>query len=449
MENISILCVDDEKNIVNALKIILEKSGYTAFTALNGFDALSILDKEHIDIAIIDYMMPRMSGTELLKKINEKSRNTEVLILTGHGTIPNAVKSIQLGASDYILKPFHKDDLLNRIEKIVRIKELRHENVELKSQLGEKYNFKNLIGRAPQMIEIFETIRKIADGDSPVLILGETGSGKEEIVKAIHYGGIRTQKNLNIIDCASINPNLFESELFGHVKGAFTGAVKDKLGLLKATGDGTILLDEIGDIPIYIQVKLLRAIEERIIKPVGSIQSHRIAARIIAATSRNLSEAIQNGTFREDLFYRLSVVTITIPPLRERKDDIPLLVNHFIAKYSKNKNIDTKISDEVVNTFMDYDWPGNVRELENCIERAFILGAQEVIDVINIPASIMSAKENVSEAGTPTIPLAEQEKEIIAKALISSNGNKRLAAKSLNVGIATLYRKIKKYGLDR
>ncbi|NVM04156.1 MAG: sigma-54-dependent Fis family transcriptional regulator [Candidatus Helarchaeota archaeon] len=448
MENFSFLCVDDDKNVVNALKIILNKSGFNVFTALNGFEALDILKSEQIDIAIIDYKMPKMNGTELLKKIKKLNHDVEVLILTGHGTIPNAVESIKIGAFDYILKPFHKEDILNSVEKIVQVKKLQDEKVMPESQLKKRYQFDNLIGSTPGMVEILNTIKKIANSNSLVFIIGETGSGKEEIAKAIHYNGIRSQKKFSIIDCASINPNLFESELFGHVKGAFTGAINDKIGLLKATGDGTIFLDEIADIPMYIQVKLLRAIEERVIRPVGSIQPQKFTARIIAATSKNLTEAINKREFREDLYYRLSVVTINVPPLRERSDDIPLLVNHFIQKFDNNRNLINKVSDEALNTLMNYHWPGNVRELKNCIERAFTLGAKRQINLKDLPDNFHAPVNRITESKNADKPtMSEYEKEIIIKAINASKGNKRKAARDLNIGIATLYRKLKKYNL--
>jgi len=449
MENYSILCVDDDRNTVSALSVILKKSGYNIYSALNGCDALKILEEEQVDIAIIDYKMPGMSGIDLLKKIKDLNYDVEVLILTGYGTIPNAVESIKLGAFDYILKPFHKNDILSRIDKILQFKKLQKENILLKNRLKEKYQFKNLIGKTPKMVEIFGMIQMIADSDATVLILGETGTGKEEIAKAIHYSGIRAQKLFNVVDCASINPNLFESELFGHVKGAFTGAINDKVGLLKATEDGTLFLDEIAEIPAYIQVKLLRAVEERVIKPVGSIQSQKFNARIIASTSRNLQDAINKREFREDLFFRLNVVSIEIPPLRERKDDIPLLINHFINKFDKNRNLIKGISNEALQVLINYDWPGNVRELENCIERAFTLGIKEIIEIKDLPKSVFSKSGKlITSQNDEKITLSEHEKEIIIQTLKETEGNKRKAAKILNIGITTLYRKLKRYGIN-
>ena len=270
MKEYSILCVDDEKSVVDVLSTILTKSGYSVFTALRGEDALKLLNEKQFDLAIIDYKMPGMNGIDLLKKINALNIDVAVLLLTGYGTIPNAVESIKLGADDYILKPFHKDDILIRIGKILESKMLHAENLLLKTQLQERFQLKNIIGKTPKMVEIIEMIPKLAASDSTVLILGETGTGKEEFSKAIYFSGNRAKKLFNVVDCSTINPNLFESELFGHVKGAFTGAMRDNTGLLKATENGTLFLDEIAEIPIHIQVKLLRAIEELVIRPVGS-----------------------------------------------------------------------------------------------------------------------------------------------------------------------------------
>ena len=449
MSNYSILCVDDDRHVVNALSIILKKSGYTVYPVLNGYDALKILEEKQVDIAIIDYKMPGMNGIDLLKKIKGLNYDIEIFILTGHGTIPNAVKSIKLGAFDYILKPFHKNDILNRIDKVLQFRKLQDENVQLKSRLKEQYHLKNLISNTPKMDEIIKIIPRIADSDSTVLILGETGTGKEELAKAIHYCGIRGKRLFNVVDCASINPNLFESELFGHVKGAFTGATRDKIGLLKATGEGTLFLDEIAEIPVYIQVKLLRAIEERVIRRVGSVQQQVYNARIITATNRNLQEAIEKREFREDLFFRLNVVTIEIPPLRERKPDIPLFVKHFITEFDRKRNIIREISDDALQVLTEYNWPGNVRELENCIERAFSLGVKGVIEIKDLPKSVLPGTgKSVTPEYVGETTLSEHEKEVIIQTLKATAGNKRKAAKKLNIGITTLYRKMKKYEIE-
>ncbi|MFC1729955.1 sigma-54-dependent transcriptional regulator [candidate division KSB1 bacterium] len=444
----SILCVDDDKRIIEVLTLILKSAGYKVYSAFRAVEALKIAENEHIDFAIVDYKMPEMNGIELLKEIKDRKSEIEVLILTGHGTIPNAVEAIKLGAFDYIIKPFHKNDLLHRIKKAKDLKNLRQENVLLKSQLKDKYQGKNFVGRTPGMVKINEMIPKIASSNSTVLILGETGTGKEEVAKAIHYSGIRSDKKFNIVDCASINPNLIESELFGHVKGAFTGAIYDKDGLLKATGNGTLFLDEIAEIPVYIQVKLLRAIEEQVVRPVGSVESLKFNARIMAATSRNLEQAIENREFREDLYFRLNVVTVKIPPLRERKDDIPLLVKHFLSKYEDDNKLITGISKEVMNIFMGYGWPGNVRELENCIERAYTLNVQGEIDAADIPEKIAAGTRR-SEITAPgdTATMSEHEKAVIIQALEKTGGNKREAARMLKIGVTTLYRKLKKYNI--
>ena len=447
MKKYSILCVDDDRNLVDVLALILRKPGYTVFTATSGQDALKILKTESVDIAIIDYKMPQMSGLDLLKKIRKLRRNIDVLILTGHGTIPNAVESIKLGAFDYILKPFHKSDILNRIEKIVRFKKLESENILLKAQMEGRHQIKNIVGTTQGIVEICKMIPNIADSESTVLILGETGTGKEEIAKAIHYSGNRSDKLFTIVDCTSINPNLCESELFGHVKGAFTGAVHDKAGLLESAGDGTLFLDEIGEIPTFIQVKLLRTIEERMVRPVGSIKPREFKARILAATSKNLQDAIEKNEFREDLFFRLNVVSVEIPPLRERVDDIPILARHFIKKIDRNRNLITGISDDAMDTLQNYNWQGNVRELENCIERAFTLGVRGEIHIKDLPKSVVSGN-NKTPLSSGETTMSDHQREIIIRTLKETKGNKRKAAEVLNVGVTTLYRKLKKYGIE-
>lgn len=449
MNSISVLCVDDDHYIVDALALILKNAGYKVFTALSGKKGLSIIEKEHIDIAIIDYKMPGMDGLELLKKIKNRHSGTDVLMLTGHGSIPTAVEAIKEGAHDYILKPFLKSDLLIRLDKLKKLRELQQENVQLKAHLKDKYQFKNLIGTTEGMVRIFKMISNIAESDSTVLIQGETGTGKEEIAKAIHFSGSRSDLIFNTVDCASINPNLIESELFGHVKGAFTGADSDKAGLISATRRGTLFLDEIGEIPINIQVKLLRAIQEHVIRPVGSVKPVKFDSRIITATSRDLEEAIEKNEFRQDLYFRLNVVTIRIPPLRERTDDIPLLLEHFIQKHKRKSTGIKGFSQEVMDIFNKYHWPGNVRELENCIERAYTIGIKGKIGINDIPERIITharGKKAIRDISKKSI--VKQEEELIRNVLIETNGNKRKTARILKIGVATLYRKLKKYNIE-
>ncbi|RKY86012.1 sigma-54-dependent Fis family transcriptional regulator [candidate division KSB1 bacterium] len=438
-----ILCVDDDRNIVNGLSLILRKSGYYVESTCSGREALNMLKKNKYDLTIVDYKMPGVNGTEILNFIKKNKIPTEVIILTGYGTISHAVESIKSGATDYILKPFHKEDLLTRIEKVFEYKKVQDENLKLKNLLKKNYSFKNLISSNYKMVKVFEKIKKVANNDSTILITGETGTGKEEVAKAIHYSGIYREKIFNVVDCTSINPNLIESELFGYRKGAFTGAITEKMGLLKSTSGGTLFLDEIAEIPVNIQVKFLRALEQKEYRPIGSTELERFNARIIAATSRNLEDEIKKGKFRQDLYYRLNVVRIELPPLRERKEDIPLLVNFFLKKYNKSRALIKKVSDEVYEVFQAYNWPGNIRELENCIERAFALDVRDVIRLEDLPPHLQTVSFKVKDSSEKSFSIKESEKDLILKSLKESNGDKKKAAKMLGISLATLYRRLK------
>ncbi|MFC1734196.1 sigma-54 interaction domain-containing protein [candidate division KSB1 bacterium] len=334
--------------------------------------------------------------------------------------------------------------MVSTIRKVLEYKKLLHENRNLKNQLRRRYAFENLVGSSPVMKGIFSIIDKVKDSSNTVLIHGESGTGKEQIAKAIHYSGNRKNELFIPVDCTSINPNIIESELFGHVRGAFTGAHQAKEGLLKSAGRGTIFLDEIAEIPPNIQVKHLRALQEMVIKPVGSTKMEKIEARVLAATNKNIYEAIEKGEFREDLFYRLNVVSIEVPPLREHKKDIPRLVDHFIEKYNTDEREIKGITQKAIEALMGYRWPGNIRQLENCIERAFVLGTGEYIDVVDLPQEILLQKsEGTVELGA----LDAIEKEHIIKTILQVKGNKLKAAEALGIRRSTLYSKIKKYNI--
>jgi len=440
-----ILCVDDDTNVLSALRRTLEVAGFEVVTASSGKDALTILEKEICDVAILDYMMTEMNGIELIKKIKENCYEVEPLIVTGYSDISLVVEAIKEGAFDYILKPYNEELLISTINKVLKYKRLLYENRILQNQLSEKHKFENLIGSSPEMKRIFSIIEKVKDSNNNVLIHGESGTGKEQIAKAIHYSGNRKDELFIPVDCTAINPNVIESELFGHVKGAFTGAHQTKEGLLKSAGKGTIFLDEIAEIHPNIQAKLLRAIQEMVIKPVGSNKIEKIEARILAATNKDIYEAIEKGEFRKDLFYRLNVVSIKVPPLREHKEDISLLVDHFIKKYGTDEKEIKGITPEAMNVIMAYHWPGNIRQLENCIERAFVLGTGEHIDVKDLPEEITSKKIE-KKSGINT--LREIEREHIIKTILHFKGNKKRAAETLGIKRSTLYHRIKEYNID-
>ena len=447
-KNSTILCVDDDNDILLLLENYFSKTRFNVLTADSGAQALDILDSHHCDIVLLDYQLGDINGLEVLKKIKEKEIKTDVLMLTAHSDVSLIVRAMKLGASDYILKPIDGEQLFIKVEKTAEIHDLKKENVLLKQQLSDKHRFKNIIGASVPMQQVFSIIGKVANQDNTVLIQGESGTGKELVAKAIHYNGSRAKKMFIPVDCGSISPNLIESELFGHTKGAFTGAHQKKTGLMKAAGDGTLFFDEIGELPLQMQTKLLRSLQEREIRPVGSNETEKIYARIIAATNKNLLKAVDKGEFRIDLFYRLNVVFIDLPPLRERKDDIPVLVRHFIEKFSRSQNRIERVDQKAMDMMMEYSWPGNVRELENCIERAFALGAQSVLKPEDLPGFSQTSSPGDASVVSTRKTLEETVKELIIKALVFTGGNKLEAARVLGVSRSSLYSKMSKYNLQ-
>ena len=444
MNHGKILCVDDEPNVLSSLKRTLRAKGFDVLLASSGIDALSILEKERCDVTLVDYQMHEMNGIELIKAIKDNGYNTESIMLTGYGDVSLIVQAIKEGAYDYILKPWNDELLIAAINRVLNYKSLEKEKRILQDYLVKKYKFDNLIGTSQGMKRIYSIIEKVKDIDNNVLIIGESGTGKEQIARAIHFNGIKKDKLFIPVDCISINPNIIESELFGHVKGAFTGAYQDKEGLLKAAGKGTIFLDEIAEIPLNIQAKLLRVLQEMEIKPVGSTKSLKIEARIISATNKDLNKAVENGEFRKDLFYRLNVITIEVPPLRDHKEDIPLLVDHFIKKFNSDKREIKGITPEALEALMNYHWPGNIRQLEHCIERAFIIENGEFLNMGDLPNDILESKKGLIKRCKT---LEEIEHEHIIKTIREYNGNKEKTAKALGIGKSTLYEKIKKYNV--
>ena len=451
-----VLVVDDEESMRHMLSIILKKEGYDIVCAEGGEQALKILGKDEFDFVVCDIKMPGVDGVEFLKRLKTEQdiiSQPTIVMMSAYGTIDMAIECMRLGAYDYISKPFKADEMILTLKKAEERERLKSENLRFKQALQAEYNFKNIIAKSHQMIEIFQLIKKVADYNTTVLLTGGSGTGKELVARALHYNGNRRDKSFIAVNCGAIPENLLESELFGHVKGAFTDAVRNKNGLFEEADGGTIFLDEIGELPKDLQVKLLRVIQEGELRRVGDSKSRKIDVRIIAATAKDLMEEIKKGNFREDLFYRLNVVPIKIPPLRERQGDIPLLVNHFIERYAKKFGKAVKgISDMAMNLLISYAWPGNVRELENIIERAVILEDTEVIREENLPFTKKTGQslyqiEELSNGLSIKKAEEELEKTLIRKALEMTNGNKTKAAHLLEISHRALIYKIKEFGL--
>ena len=442
---VTALIVDDETQARAICTDVVEDAGLKVRTASTTEEALAVLEEAAVDIVITDLKVPQVGGLELLRHVRKHSPHVPVLVLTQYGTIETAIEATRLGAADYVMKPFHIDDLRAKLDRVVNSLVVDQENRVLREQLRSKPGFGGLIGISARMQRVYRMIERVSQHSYPVLILGESGTGKELVARSVHFQGPRKQRPFVPVDCSALVPTLIESELFGHVKGAFTGAQQNKPGLLEAAGDGTLFLDEIGDLPVDMQAKLLRALQEREVKPVGSNERIPLRARVIAATNRDLDAAIRSGTFRQDLYFRLNVVQIKLPPLRERKSDIPLLVNSFLEKFCEPDQPAHTVSDETLGRLMAYDWPGNVRELENCIERAIALGSGNVVQFTDLPSNLQyDARERVSDEGE-MVPLMVLERRAIFRAMRETNGDKLAAARLLGIGKTTLYRKLKQY----
>jgi two-component system response regulator AtoC len=450
----NVLVIDDEPNMRHMLTALLEKAGYAVTVAADGVDGLSILESKAFDLILCDVRMPRMDGLSFLKQITEQGLNSTTIVMSAYGTIDTAVEAMKLGAVDYISKPFKADEILLKLAQFEEKGRLREENLRLRDAVQETFSFQNMVAKSQAMRAIFETIRKIADYKTTVLITGESGTGKELIARAIHYKGIRKDKPMVAVNCGGLPENLLESELFGYAKGAFTDAGKDKKGIFQEATGGTFFLDEIGELPLSLQVKLLRVLQDEMVRPLGSAEAVKVDVRIIAATAANLAEAVQEGTFRDDLFYRINVLHIEVPPLRDRKEDIPLLVNHFMEKFDKHlrKEI-TEIQPEALRALMAYPWPGNVRELENVIERTMVLTERSHIHVSELPDKIRGPQASI----VPPWPSQETslkantmvlEKALIERALRETDNNRTRAAKLLGISHPTLLSKMKTYGIS-
>lgn len=443
-----ILLVDDEREALSIVKGYLSQDGYGITVSESGQRALELMRRDEFDIVITDLNMPEVSGLELLKAVKKYWAETEVIIVTGYGTIETAIEALKFGGYDYLQKPVKLERLKVLIDRILEKKRLKEENTLLRLRLKERYRYDEIIGLSPKMQHIYGIIDRINMDSPTVLIQGESGTGKEVVAKVIQKNSDRKDNAFISLNCGAIVEGLLETELFGHVKGAFTGAIKNKVGLFRVAEGGTIFLDEIAEMPPSLQVKLLRALQEKKIRPVGDTKETEVDVRIIAATNRDVDHALKSGALRRDLFYRLNVVSIEIPPLRERKEDIPPLINHFISKFGETskRRIVKGISPEAIALLLEFDWPGNVRELENVVERAFALGVDEVIGVDDLPPEIRGLDKGV-KARRRSYSLRENEVALIKKALAETDGKKGEASNLLGINLSTLYRKIKKYAI--
>lgn len=453
-----VLVVDDEESIREFLEIMLKKEGYEVTCVEDGQQALDLLKKKSVDMVISDLQMPNVTGIELLKQVKDQYPDMLFMMITAFGTTETAVEAMKLGAYDYITKPFKIDEVRINIANALRSQNLEVENRTLKKELKQEYSFQNLVGNSETMHRIYELIRRVSQTPTNVLVTGESGTGKEMVAKAIHYNGPLKDKPFVTVNCGAIPESLMESEMFGHKKGSFTGAVADKTGLFEVADGGTLFLDEVGELPITIQVKLLRAIQERVIRRVGGTDDTKIEVRIIAATNRDLEEMVSTGDFRQDLFYRLNVINIKTPSLRERKEDIQLLANHFLQKYnSRLSKAIGGISDDAMLVLQKYDYPGNVRELENVIERTVALEGGSTIlpeslpPFVNTPSGRKLASSHEIEITEDGIDLdkviGQIEKELLVKAIHASGGVKKRAAKLLNITFRSMRYRVEKYNL--
>jgi DNA-binding NtrC family response regulator len=445
MDHLPILFVDDDQQILDVVSTYLGRHQYVVDTVDNGYDALEKIKLKDYAVVFTDLIMPDISGLDLLKNVKKSNPTTEVIIITGYGTIESAIEALKCGGYDYLQKPINLERLKILIERIAEKRKLELENVLIKRRLKDRFNYDQLVGKSSKMQNIYEIIDRISTGSPTVLIQGESGTGKELVANVIHQNSVRKDRPFIPINCGAITEGLLESELFGHVKGAFTGAIKDSIGLFKAADGGTIFLDEIAEVPPSLQVKLLRALQERKIRPVGSTRESEVDVRVIAATNKNLEEAIKNKSFRQDLYYRLNVIWVQMPPLRELRDDIPHLAAHFVKKFCKDSpRLVTRITPEAMNMLIQYGWPGNVRQLENVIERAFALGNGDAIQVADLPPEVRGSQQQ-PHTSSANLNIADNEKTLIRRALQQTNGNKAEAAKLLGINITTVYRKMEKY----
>jgi DNA-binding NtrC family response regulator len=448
---IRLLVVDDEQSIRRLCMTIGTSLGFVCAEAESAESAVSRLDAECPDLVLTDLKLPSQSGVELLRQVKALMPRTEVAIMTGHGSIESAVDAMKLGAYDYIEKPFRVEKMRLLLQRMAEKIRLVTENEFLRERVSTEENLDGIIGTSANIQDVLRMISRLKDTRTPVLISGESGTGKELAARAIHFRGSMAQTPFIAVDCGSLVPTLMESELFGYEKGAFTGASKSKDGLFQAANGGTIFLDEIGELPLEMQAKLLRVLQEKEVRPVGSNEKVNVDVRVIAATNRDLESAYRGGTFRKDLYFRLNVVTVHLPALRDRRSDIPMLVHHFLDRYARAENL--QVTAAAMKSLLQYDWPGNIRELENCIARAVALGDHRIIDVGDLPPAIRmdspsaTTTSHQDAASLSTTALAEMERMTILRVFEQANGDKALAGKMLGISRATLYRKLKRYSI--
>jgi DNA-binding NtrC family response regulator len=449
MKKPSILLIDDDPSLRRVIEYSLVESGYAVVPAASGEEGLGLFQKGPCDAVITDITMPGMSGLEVLTKVRQADQNVPVIIITAYGTIESAVSAMRQGAFDYITKPFNRDELRFTLERALKMRRLEKENVQLRAEVIDRYRFDGIVGNSERVREVIDLAGRVAPSDATVLVTGESGTGKELLARGIHYSSSRAGGPFVAVNCAAIPEHLIESELFGHVKGAFTGAVRDREGRFELADGGTLFLDEIGDLRIDLQAKILRALQERTIDRVGGEKQVDLDVRVIAATNKDLERKVQEGSFREDLYYRLSVVILQMPPLRDRKDDIPLLAEHFLKKFSAGSTV--RIAPDALALLISYGWPGNVRELENVIERASVLRRSETITREDLPEklsrSATTASEVLLQLPEGGLSLEDLEKDLIVKALAKHKGNQTRAAEYLRITRPTLIYRMEKYGL--
>ena len=451
---VKILIIDDEKSILDLLSVVFKKEGYRVETSLSAKTALELIDKEEFDLILTDIKLPQMSGMKILKYVKEKYPAMPVVMITAYGTIKQAIEALKMGAMDYIVKPFNMEELKIIVAQGLENRRIQQENVLLKKDLEEKYGMNNMVGKSKKMLEVYNLIEKIAVTDSTVLISGESGTGKEIAARAIHFHSRRRERPFVSINCGALPENLLESELFGHVKGSFTGAIANKKGMFETAEKGTLFLDEVGEMSPWTQVKLLRTLQDRKVRRVGGTDEFPIDVRIIGATNQDLKKRIEEGKFREDLFYRLNVISLELPPLRNRKEDIPLLVSHFLSKYCDKMGRDMKrMAPRVMKVFESYSWPGNVRELENSIERIIAIEERETITESSLPEELISPQREqdrsyeVKPGFDLNTTLDDISRNFVQQALQRTNGNLKETATLLGINYRSLRYLIEKLGL--